>query len=175
MNADKQRIGVAATRKKKEVKLAKGTEEGTSSAPKTISKVSKRKPNGDDDCLLKRTAITPSDASSKRKSPLKPSHGSGNGVMTSSGPVIKGPCYLLTHKDYAVREVGSFVKPTDIGPYDLLQMEDLGTSALFDLTRVCSLSQVKLVLFLSVSFLGLGSRQGPSRSLCCKGGGRRPC
>ena len=40
-------------------------------------------------------------------------------------------------------EVGFFVKPTDIGPSDLL-----GTSSLFDLTRVCSLSQVKLVLFL---------------------------
>ena len=140
MNADKQRIRVAATRKKKEAKLVKGTEEGTSSAPKTVSKVSKRKPDGDDDRPLKRTAIIPGDASPKRKSPLKPSHGSGNGVMTSSGPIIKGPCYLLTHKDYAVGEVGSFVKPTDIGPYDLLGMEDLGTSALFDLTRVCSLS-----------------------------------
>ena len=152
MNADKQRIRVAAARKKKEAKLAKGTKEGTSSAPKTVSKVSKRKPDGDDDRSLKRTSITPGDASPKRKSPLKPSHGSGNGVMTSSGPVIEGPCYLLTHKDYAVGEVGSFVKPTNIGPCDLLGMEDLGTSALFDLTRVCSLSQVKLVLFLSGSF-----------------------
>ena len=152
MNADKQRIRVAAARKKKEAKLAKGTKEGTSSAPKTVSKVSKRKPDGDDDRSLKRTSITPGDASPKRKSPLKPSHGSGNGVMTSSGLVIEGPCYLLTHKDYAVGEVGSFVKPTNIGPCDLLGMEDLGTSALFDLTRVCSLSQVKLVLFLSGSF-----------------------
>ena len=153
MNADKQRIRVAAAHKK-EAKLAKGTEEGTSSTPKTIRMFSKRKPDGDDDCPLKRTAITPSpsDASLKRKSPFKPSHGSGNGVMTSSGPVIEGPCYLLTHKDYAVGEVGSFVKPTDIRPCDLLGMEDLGTSAFFDLTRVCSLSQVKLVLFLSSSF-----------------------
>ena len=117
MNADKQRIRVAAAHKKKEAKLAKGTEEGTSSAPKTVSKVSKRKPDGDDDHPLKRNTITPGDASPKRKSPLKPSHGSGNGVMTSSGPVIEGPCYLLTHKDYAVGEVGSFVKPTDIGPW----------------------------------------------------------
>ena len=72
--------------------------------------------------------------------------------MTSSGPVIEGPCCLLTHKDYAVREVGSFVKPTNIGPCDLLGMEDLGESALFDLTRICLLSQVKLVLFLSDLF-----------------------
>ena len=72
--------------------------------------------------------------------------------MTSSSPVIEGPCCLLTHKDYTVGKVGSFVKPTDIGPCDLLGTEDLGASALFDLTRVCSLSQVKLVLFLSDSF-----------------------
>ena len=59
--------------------------------------------------------------------------------MTSSGPVNEGLCCLLTHKDYAVGEVGSFIKPTDIGPYDLLGKEDLGASTLFDLTRVCLL------------------------------------
>ena len=127
-------------------------EEGTSLAPKSINKVSKRKPNVDDDRPSKRTAVTPGDASSKRKSPLKPSYGVGKGIMTSSGPVIEGPCCLLTHKDYVVGEVGSFVKPTDIGPYDLVRTEDLGVSAHFDLTRVCSLSQVKLVLFLSYLF-----------------------
>ena len=127
-------------------------DEGTSSAPKTVSKVSKRKPDGDDDCPSKRTIVTPSDASPKRKSPLKPSRGAGKGVMTSSSPIIEGPCCLLTHKDYAIGEVGSFVKPTDIRPCDLLGTEDLGASPLFDFTRVCSLSQVKLVLFLSDSF-----------------------
>ena len=152
MDAAKQRIRAIAARKKEEVKLANGTEEGTSSAPKTVSKVSKRKPDGDDDYPSKRTAVTFGDASLKRKSPLKPSHGAGKGIMTSSGLVIKGPCCLLIHKDYAVGEVGSFVKPTDIGPCELVRMEDLGASALFDLTRVCSLSQVKLVLFLSDSF-----------------------
>ena len=151
MNADKQRIRVAAARKKKEAKLAKGTEEGTSSAPKTVSKVSKRKPDGKDDRLSKRTVVTLGDASLKRKSPLKPSHGAGKGVMTSYGPVIEGLC-LLTHKDYAVGEVGSFIKSMDIGPCDLLGTEDLGASALFDLTRVCSLFQVKLALFLSYLF-----------------------
>ena len=149
MYAAKQRIRATAARKKKE---AKGTEEGTSSAPKAVSKVSKMKPNGDDDCPSKKTAVTPGDVSLKRKSPLKPSHGAGKGVMTSSGLVIEGPCCLLTHKDYAVGEVGSFVMPTNIGPCDQLRTEDLGASALFDLTRVCSLSQVKLVLFLSNLF-----------------------
>ena len=152
MDVVKQRIKVVVARKKDEAKLAKGTEEGTSLAPKTISKFSKRKPDGKDDRLSKRIAVTPSDASPKRKSPLKPSHGAGKGVMTSYSPIIEGPCCLLTHKDYAVGEVGSFIKSTNIGPWDLLGTEDLGASALFDLTRVCSLSQVKLVLFLSDSF-----------------------
>ena len=156
MDAAKQRIR-AATARKKEAKLVKGTEEGTSSAlpssiPKAVIKVSKRKPDGDDDRLPKRTAVTPGDASPKRKSPLKPSHGAYKWVMTSSGPVIEGPCCLLTHKDYAIGEVGSFLKPMDIRPCDLLGTEDLGASALFNLTRVCSLSQVKLVSFLFVLF-----------------------
>ena len=35
--------------------------------------------------------------------------------------------------------MGSFVKPTDLEPYDLVAMEDLGASALSDITRVCLL------------------------------------
>ena len=49
MDAAKQRIRAAAARKKEEVKLAKGIKEETPSDPKTISKVSKRKLDGDDD------------------------------------------------------------------------------------------------------------------------------
>ena len=60
---------------KEEARLAKGTEEGNSLVPKSVSKVSKRKPDGNDDRPSKRTAITPGDASPKGKSPLKPSHG----------------------------------------------------------------------------------------------------
>ena len=69
--------------------------------------------------------------------------------MTSLGPVNEGPCYLLTHKDYAVGEVGSFIKPMDIEPYDLLGTEDLGAPALFDLTRVCLLpfGRIGFILF----------------------------
>ena len=89
MDAAKQRIRAAATRKKEEAKLAKGTKEGTSSTPKTVSKVSKRKPDRNDDRPSKRAAIIPGDTSPKRKSPLKPSHGASKGVMTSSGPVIE--------------------------------------------------------------------------------------
>ena len=59
--------------------------------------------------------------------------------MTSSGLVPEGPSCLLTHKVYAVGEVGSFMKPTDLEPCDLVGTEDLGASALFDITRVCLL------------------------------------
>ena len=59
--------------------------------------------------------------------------------MTSSGPVPEGPSYLLTHKAYAIGEVGSFVKPTNLEPCDLVGTEDSGASALFDITRVCLL------------------------------------
>ena len=78
-----------------------------------------------------------------------PSHGTGKGVMTSSGPVNEGPYCLLTHKDYAIREVGSFIKPTDIEPCDLLRTQDLGASTLFDLTKVCLLpfGRIGFILF----------------------------
>ena len=139
MDAAKQRIRAAIARKKEE-RLAKGTEEGNLSVPKSVSKVSKRKPDGDDDRPSKRTVVTPGDASPKGKSSLKPSHGAGKGVMTSSGLVIEVPCCLLTHKGYAIEEVGSFVKPTDLEPGDLVGIEYLGVSALFYITRVCLLS-----------------------------------
>ena len=138
MDVAKQRIRAAATRKKEE-RLVKGTEEGNSSVPKSVSKVSKRKNDGDDDRLSKKAAVTPGDASSKGKLSLKPSHGVGKGVMTSFGPILEGPCCLLTHKGYAVGEVGSFVKPTDLEPCDLEATKDLGASALFDITWVCLL------------------------------------
>ena len=135
MDVAKQRIRAVAARKKEE-RQAKGTDEGNSSVPKSVSKVSKRKLDGDDDCPSKKAAVTPGDASPKEKSSLKPSHGAGKGVMTSSGPVLEGPCSLLTHKRYAVGELGSFVKPTDLEPCDLVGTKDLGASALFDITRV---------------------------------------
>jgi len=144
MESAKQRVRAAAARKKEE-KNMKETEGGPSSAPKTVSKVSKRKPDGKDNRPTKKAAVTLGDVPPKRKSPLKSSQGVGKGVMTSSDPVIEGPRCLLTHKDYAVKEVGSFIKPTDIGPCDLLGMGDLGVSSLFDLARVCLLPQVMLV------------------------------
>ena len=138
MDVAKKRIRDAVARKKEE-RLTKGAEEGDSSAPKTVNKTSKGKANGDGARPSKKTITITGDASPKGKSALKPSHGAGNGVMTSSGPVPEGPSCLLTHKAYAVGKVGFFVKPTNLEPCDLVGIEDLGASALFDVTRVCLL------------------------------------
>ena len=138
MDVAKQRIRAAAACKKEE-RLAKGTEEGDSLAPKSVNKAPKRKADGDGTCPSKKIVTILGDASLKGKSALKPSHGTGKGAMTSSGPVLEGPSCLLTHKAYTVGEVGSFMKPTDLKPCDLVGMEDLGASTLIDITRICLL------------------------------------
>ena len=138
MDVVKQRIRAAATRKKEE-RLMKGAKEGDSSAPKTVNEAPKRKADGDDARPSKKTVTIPGDASPKGKSALKPSHGVGKGAMTSSGPVPEGLSCLLTHKAYAIDTVGSFVKPTDLEPCDLVGTKYLGASALFDITMVCLL------------------------------------
>ena len=138
MDVAKQRIRAAATHKKEE-RLTKGAEKGDSSAPKTVNKAPKRKADEDVTRPSKKIVTIPDGGSPKGKSALKPTHGMSKGTMTSSGPVPQGPSCLLTHKAYAVGEVGSFVKSTDLEPCDLIGMEDLGASALFDITRVCLL------------------------------------
>ena len=137
MDVAKQRIRAAA-RKKKE-RLTKGAKEGDSSAPKSVSKTPKRKADGDGARPSRKTIAIPGDASLKGKSALKPSHGAGKEAMTSSGPIPEGPSCLLTHKAYAVGEVGSFMKLMDLEPCDLVGTEDLGLSALFEITKVCLL------------------------------------
>ena len=129
----------AAAARQKEEKRAKEAGGEASLTPKAVIKAAKRKPDESDGRPSKKATVTPGDGAIKEKSPLKPSHGAGKRVMTSSGPVNEGPCCLLTHKDYVVGEIESLIKPTDIEPCDLLGTEDLGASALFDLTRVCLL------------------------------------
>ena len=136
MESAKQRIRAAAACQKAEKKAQEAGGEA-SSTPKAPIKRAKRKPDGSDHRLAKKAAVTPGAA--KEKSPSKLGYGAGKGAMTSLGPVNEGPCRLLTHKDYAVREVKSFIKSADIEPCDQLGTEDLGASALFDLTRVCLL------------------------------------
>ena len=133
MESAKQRIRAAAARQKAE-KQAQEAEGEASSTPKVPIGQAKRKPDGSDRRSAKKAAVTP--GSLKDKSPPKPSHGVGKGLMTSQGPVTEGLSRLLTHRDYAVEEAKSFVKPADIEPCEQLETEDLGASALFDLTRV---------------------------------------
>ena len=138
MESTKQRIRAVAARQKAE-KKAKEAGGETSSTPKASTKQAKRKPDGSDRRPAKKAAVTPGNGAAKEKSPPKPSHGAGKGAMTSLGPVNEGPCRFLTHKDYVVEEVKSFIKPADIEPCDQLGTEDLRASTLFNLTRVCLL------------------------------------
>ena len=136
MESAKQRIRAVAARQKAEKKAQEVGREA-SSTPKASTKQAKRKPDRSDRRPIKKTTVT--SGAAKEKSPPKPSHGAGKGAMTSLGPVNEGPCRFLTHKDYVVEEVKSFIKPADIEPCDQLGTEDLGASAFFDLTRVCLL------------------------------------
>ena len=150
MESTKQTIRAAAARQKAEKKAQEAGGE-VSSTPKVLPGQAKRKPNGSDRRPAKKATVTP--GSVKEKSPSKPSHGVGKGLMTSLGPVNEGLCRLLTHRDYAVEEVRSFVKPANIEPCDQLETDDLGASALFDLARVCLLPLLKwLYLALIISF-----------------------
>ena len=141
MEAARQRVRAAVARKKEEEKRVKGKEGVSSLVPKVVPKGSaKRKADEKDDRPSKKATVTPGDADLKKKSPLKPSRSAGKGMMTSTGPVIKGHRRLLTHKDYTVKEVESFIKPTDVEPCAELGTEELGALALFYLTQVSLLS-----------------------------------
>ena len=150
MDVAKQRIKAVAAPKKEE-RLTKGTEKGDSLAPKSVNKAPKRKADEDGARPSKKTVAILGDASPKGKLALKPSHGVGKGAMTSFGPIPEGPSCLLTHKAYAVGEMGSFVKPTDLEPCDLVGTEDLGALALFDITRVCLLFTCSVWFYLLFS------------------------
>ena len=147
IDAAKQKVRAAAARKKEEERKAKEKEGTSSSVPKAISKGStKRKADGEDDRLPKKVAVTLGDAHPK-KSPPKPGPGMGKGMMTSTSPVIRRPCCLLTHKDYVVEEVKTLIKPTDVDPCAKLGTKELGESALFDLTLVSLLPWLILSIF----------------------------
>ena len=140
MDAAKQKVRATIACKKEEKRKTKGKEGTSSSVPKVVSKGSaKRKADGEDEHSPKKVAVTPGDAYPK-KSPPKPGPGVGKGIMTSTGPVIGGPYCLITHKDYAIEEVKTLIKSMDVDPCAELGTEELGESALFDLTRVSLLS-----------------------------------
>nr|XP_023909184.1 uncharacterized protein LOC112020852 isoform X2 [Quercus suber] len=128
MDAAKERIKAAAARQREE-KKAKG-EATSTSVPRAVAKGSqKRKTDGVVIRPPKRQTVTPV------KSPPTSGHGAGKGVMTSSGPILQGPQSLLMHKDFAVEAIQALIKPTDMDPCDQLGTEELGSSALFDLSR----------------------------------------
>ena len=137
MDAAKQRVRATAACKKEEAKQAKGQKGTSLSISKAVSKGSaKRKADEEENRPPKKVVVALGDVHPK-KSPPKPGHGAGKG-MTSTGPIVEGPRCLLTHKDYTDEEVQSFIKPTDVDPCVELGMEELGVSALFELTRVNS-------------------------------------
>ena len=152
MDVAKQKVKAATTGKKEEAKKAKGQEGTSSSVPSAVSKgLAKRKVNGEDDCPPKMVAVSRWDAHPK-KSPPKPGRGASKGMMTSTGLVIERPHHLLTHKDYTVKEVQSFIKPTDMDPCAELGMEELRVSAFFNLTRVNSFPWLISSPFFSLFF-----------------------
>ena len=128
----------ATAHKKKE---GKGKEKEVPSllAPKAVSKGSaKRKGNGKDNHQSKKVSITPGEKLPKKPSPLKPKHGAGKGIMTTSSPITQDPNHrLLTFKDYALEMVKSIIKDKDVDPCAEQGTDDLGASGLFDLARVC--------------------------------------
>ena len=113
----KVQVRAAATRKKEE---GKGKEKEVVSllAPNAISKGSaKRKGDGKDDHPSKKVSVTPGEKLPKKPSPPKPKHGTGKGLMTTSGPVAQDPDRrLLTYKDYALEMVKSIIRDKDVDP-----------------------------------------------------------
>ena len=128
----------AAARKNEEGK-GKEKEVASLSAPKAVSKGSaKRKGNGKDNHQSKKVSITPGEKLPKKPSPLKPKHGAGKGLMTTSSPITQDPNRrLLTYKDYALEMVKSIIKDKDVDPCVEQGTDDLGASGLFDLAQVC--------------------------------------
>ena len=102
------------------------------STPKDITKVtSKRKNEGKDDRPFKRRLAVPEGGKPKKSSPLKPSHGVGKGLMTSTGPVTQGFIRrLLTHKEHAIEMMEFIIKDTDMDPCAEQTTEELGVLGL---------------------------------------------
>ena len=151
----------AATMRKKEEEKAKGKDGASSSALMAVGKGSpKREADGKDNHPSKKVIVTPRDKLPKKPSPLKPSHGAGKRLMTTSSPVSQGPDHhLLSHKDYAVEMIESIIKDKDVHLYAEQMTKELVVSGLFYLARVC------LFLF-SFSFLFIHYLIADSFSVC---------
>ena len=123
--------------KKKEEDKTKG-EGASSSTLKAIGKVLKRKNDGKDDRPSKKPAVNVGDKSFKKLTLPKTGHGVGKGLMMTSGPINQGPDRrLLTHKDYAIKMMGSIIRDRDVDLCAELGTDELGASGLFDLAQLC--------------------------------------
>ena len=136
MEATKHRALVRAS---VAVHKQKEKEGASSSTPKDVTKgSSKRKSEGKDDRPFKKGPVVPTGDKPKKSSPLKPSHGVGKGLMTSTSLVTQGSVRcLLTHKEHAVEVIESIIKDTDLDPCAEQMTEELGSSGLFDLSWLC--------------------------------------
>lgn len=137
METAKQRIRVAAVAKKKEEEKARG-EATLLSVPKFVGKAgANRKADEKDEQSGKKVALTSGGKPHKKQSPQKTSHGASKGLMTVSGTVAPNPVHhLLTHKDYAVEVAESILKEEKIELCDDQSTDEIGSSGLFDLSRV---------------------------------------
>ena len=146
-----------------------GKEGASSSALKVVRKgAPKWKAEGKDDRPLKKGTVTPSNKKSKKPSPLNPSHRADKGLMTTMSPITQGTHHLLTHKGYVVEMVESIIKEMDLDPCAKQEMEDLGLSGLFDLSRVCSFTRLFYSVVYSLadscnSFSGTGAYESTAR------------
>ena len=109
---------------------ARKKEGASSSTPKGVDKgTSKQKSDGKDNRPLKKGPCIPSvEKQPKQSYPPKPSHGAGEGPMTSAR--------LLTHKEHVVEMIKLIIKEIDLDLCAEQLTEELWALSLFDLARV---------------------------------------
>ena len=68
--------------------------------------------------------------------------------MTATGPVTQGTVrHVHTHKEHAIEMVESIIKAIDLDLCAEQNIEDLGKSGLFDLSRVRPFLKLSFTLF----------------------------
>ena len=83
-------------------------------------------------------------------------------------PLMKGARRLLINKGYAVEMIESIIKETDLYLCAKQEMEDLGASGLFDLSRECAFPRLFYFFVYSSanncnSFSSASAHEGASR------------
>lgn len=97
----------------------------------------KRKNNAKDDRPPKK-ATGSLIGEQQQKAPSPPRHGVGKGLMTEKGLIAPSPVQrLVIYKDYVVKMVTSIIKEMDLDPSGEHSLKDIGSSGLYNLSRVC--------------------------------------